>query len=103
MATEMIKVILNTEAQAKSDEVKAKKMAEKIIQNAKIQADIIIKSSVDQANNEANIILSDAEYSANGVLKQANKLAALREKKSISDTEKQYEDAIRFVFDEILK
>jgi len=99
----MIKVILNTEAQAKSDEVKAKKMAEKIIQNAKIQADIIIKSSVDQANNEANIILSDAEYSANGVLKQANKLAALREKKSISDTEKQYEDAIRFVFDEILK
>lgn len=103
MATEMIKVILNTEAQAKSDEVKAKKMAEKIIQNAKIQADIIIKSSVDQANNEANIILSDAEYSANGVLKQANKLAVLREKKSISDTEKQYEDAIRFVFDEILK
>jgi len=103
VATEMIKVILNTEAQAKSDEVKAKKMAEKIIQNAKIQADIIIKSSVDQANNEANIILSDAEYSANGVLKQANKLAALREKKSISDTEKQYEDAIRFVFDEILK
>ena len=103
MATEMIKVILNTEAQAKSDEVKAKKMAEKIIQNAKIQADIIIKSSVDQANNEANIILSDAEYSANGVLKQANKLAVLREKKSNSDTEKQYEDAIRFVFDEILK
>ena len=103
MATEMIKVILNTEAQAKSDEVKAKKMAEKIIQNAKIQADIIIKSSVDQANNEANIILSDAEYSANGVLKQANKLAVLREKKSSSDTEKQYEDAIRFVFDEILK
>ena len=63
----------------------------------------LVKSSVDQANNEANIILSDAEYSANGVLKQANKLAALREKKSISDTEKQYEDAIRFVFDEILK
>ncbi len=103
MAAEMIKTILGVEAQAKADEQKAEKMAEKIIQNAKMQADIIIKNAVDQANNEANIILSDAEYSASGVLKQANKLAALREKKSIADTEKQYQDAISFVFDEILK
>ena len=103
MAAEMIKTILATEAQAKADEMKAEKMAEKIIQNARMQADIIIRNAVDQANNEANIILSDAEYSASGVLKQANKLAALREKKSISDTEKQYQDAIEFVFDEILK
>lgn len=103
MAAEMIKTILGIEAQAKADELKAEKDAEKIIQNAKMQADIIIKSTVEQANNEANIILSDAEYSASGVLKQANKLAALREKKSISDTEKQYQDAIKFVFDEIMK
>ncbi len=103
MAAEMIKSILATEAQARDSEAKAKKMAEKIIQNARMQADIIIKSAVDQANNEANIILSDAEYSASGVLKQATKLAALREKKSITDTEKQYEDAISFVFEEILK
>ncbi len=103
MAAEMIKTILGIEAQAKANELKAEKDAEKIIQNAKMQADIIIKSTVEQANNEANIILSDAEYSASGVLKQANKLAALREKKSISDTEKQYQDAIKFVFDEIMK
>ncbi len=103
MAAEMIKAILDTEAKAREDEAKAKKMAEKIVQNAKMQADIIIKTSVDQANNEANIILSDAEYSASGVLKQATKLAALREKKSIANTEKQYQEAITSVFDEILK
>lgn len=103
MAAEMIKEILSTEAQARDAEAKARKAAEEIIQNAKIQADVIIKNSIDQANNEANIILSDAEYSASGVLKQATKLASLREKKSIADTEKQYQDAISLVFDEILK
>lgn len=103
MAADMIKTILAIEAQAKDDEFKAQKAAEKIIQNAKMQADIIIKSAIDQANNEANIILSDAEFSATGILKQASKLAAMREKKSISNTEKQYQDAINFVFDEIMK
>ncbi len=99
----MIKEILKTEAQGKNEEAKARKSAEKIIQNAKIQSDIIIKTAVEQAENEAAIILSDAEYSAGGVIKQANKLAALREKKSISDTEKQYSEAIRLIFDEILR
>lgn len=103
MAADMIKTILAIEAQAKDDEFKAQKASEKIIQNAKMQADIIIKSAIDQANNEANVILSDAEFSATGILKQASKLAAMREKKSISNTEKQYQDAINFVFDEIMK
>ena len=102
MAAEMIKTILATEAQAKADEMKAEKMAEKIIQNARMQADIIIKNAVDQANNEANIILSDAEFSSAGVVKQAEKLAELRERKSIADTEKLYEKAIKMIFDELL-
>lgn len=103
MAAEMIKEILKTEAKGREEENKAHKKAEEILQNAKIQADIIIKTAIEQAENEANIILSDAEYSSDGVLKQANKLAALREKKSIADTEKQYDEAIKLVFDEILK
>ena len=67
------------------------------------QAEIILKSTVEQAQNQANIILSEAEYSANGIIKQAEKLAELREKKSISDTEKQYERAIKLVLEEIVK
>ena len=103
MAAEMIKEILKAEAQANEAEAKASKIAEKIIQNARIQSDIIIKTAVEQAVNQANIILSDAEYSSDGVIKQANKLALMREKKSIADTEKQYEDAIGKVFQEILR
>ena len=103
MAAEMIKEILKTETQGRNEEAKARKKAEEIIQNAKIQSDIIIKTAVEQAENEAAIILSDAEYSSDGVIKQANKLAALREKKSIADTEKQYADAIKLIFDEILR
>ena len=103
MAADMIKEILKAESQAKEIEAKASKVGEKILQNAKIQADIIIKTAVEQAENQANIILSDAEYSSDGVIKQANKLALMREKKSITDTEKQYEDAIEKIFQEILK
>lgn len=103
MAAEIIKEILKTEAQGKEKERLAAIEGEKIIHNAKIQADIIISSAVEQAENEANIILSDAEYSSEGVLKQADKLASLREKKSISGTEKQYDDAIKLVFDTIVR
>ena len=103
MAADMIKEILKVEAQGVQAEKKAEKFGEKIIQNAKIQADIIIKTAVEQAENQANIILSDAEYSSNGVLKRANKLASMREKKSITDTEKQYDEAIKLIFEEILK
>lgn len=103
MAAEIIKEILKTEALGNQAEQKAVKYGEKIIQNAQIQADIIIKTAVEQANNQASIILSDAEYSSSGVLKRANKLAQMREKKSINDTEKQYDEAIKLVFEEILK
>ena len=103
MAADMVKAIMKTEAQAREMESIAAKTVEKMISDAGIQADIIIKSSVEQAENQANIILSDAEYSANGIIKQAEKLAELREKKSISDTEKQYEMAIRLVLEELVK
>ena len=102
MAAEMIKEILKTESIGRENEEKAFRQAEKIIQNAKIQGDIIVKTAVEQAENEANVILSDAEYSSAGVLKQATKLASMREKKSISNTEKQYDDAIKLVFETIL-
>ncbi len=102
MAADMIKAVLAAENAGKEMEQKAVKAAEKMLSDAKIQADIIIRTAVEQAEKESNIILSDAEFSSAGVLKQAEKLAELRERKSIADTEKLYEKAIKMIFDELL-
>ncbi len=102
MAADMIKTVLAAENAGREMEAKAAKTAEKMLSDARIQANIIIKTAVEQAEKEANIILSDAEYTSVGVVKQAEKLAELRERKSISDTEKLYEKAIKMIFDEIM-
>ena len=69
MAAELIKSVLAAEAKGRQMEVEAKKKAEKMISDAKIQADIIIKTSVEQAQNQANLILSDARYQSGGHFK----------------------------------
>ena len=102
MAADMIKAVLAAENAGMEMEAKAQKAADKMISDAKIQADIIVRTAVEQAEKEANIILSDAEFSSAGVVKQAEKLAELRERKSIADTEKLYEKAIKMIFDELL-
>ncbi len=102
MAADMIDEILKAEARARQLEAKAQKAGDKIIEQAELQADIIIKSAVEQAENQANIILSDAQYSSDGVIHQAVKLAEMRERKSINDTEKLYEKAIELIFEAIL-
>lgn len=103
MAADLIKSVLAAEAKGRSMEQEAHKKKEKMISDAKIQADIIVKTSVEQAKNEAKVIISDALYQSEGQIKQAEKLAELREKKSIADTEKQYETAIQMIFEELLK
>lgn len=102
MAAELIKSVLAAEAKGRQMEAEAKKKAEKLISDAKIQADIIIKTSIQQAENQANLIISDARYQSEGQVKQAEKLAEMREKKSIADTEKQYETAIKMIYEELL-
>ena len=102
MAAELIKSVLAAEAKGRQMESDAKKKAEKLIAHAKIQADIIVKTSIEQAEKQANLILSDARYQSSGQIKQAEKLAEMREKKSIADTEKQYETAIKMIFEELL-
>ena len=103
MAAELIKSVLAAEAKGRAMEQDAYKKREKMISDAKIQADIIVKTSIEQAKNEAKVIISDALYQSEGQIKQAEKLAELREKKSIADTEKQYETAIQMIFEELLK
>ena len=103
MAIEMVKTVMKAEAQGRHLENEARKNVEKLIADAEIQAEIIYNTSVEQARNQANLILSDAEYTANGIIKQAEKLAELRERKSISDTEKRYVEAIKIVLEEIVR
>lgn len=103
MAVDMVKTIMKTEAQGRLLENEAKKNVEKMIADAEIQAEIIYNTTVEQAQNQANLILSDAEYSSNGIIKQAEKLAELRERKSISDTEKKYTEAVKLIFEEIIR
>ena len=100
MAAELIKSVLAAEAKGRSMEQDANKKREKMISDARIQADIIVKTSIEQAKNEAKVIISEALYQSEGQIKQAEKLAELREKKSIADTEKQYETAIQMIFEE---
>lgn len=102
MAADLIKTILVAEAKGREMEAEARKKAAKLISDAEIQADIILTTSVEQAKSQANLILSEAEYAAVGAVKQAEKLAELREKRSISDTEKHYEAAIQMIFEELL-
>ncbi len=102
MAHEMIQTVLDAEAKGKEMEAETAEKAAKLISDAEIQAGIIIKASVDQATSQAQLILSEAQYTCEGILRQAEKLAELREKKSIADTEKQYETAIGMIFEEIL-
>ena len=102
MAAELIKSVLAAETKGRQMEAEARKKAEKLIADAKIQADIIIKTSVEQAEKQAHLIISDAKYQSSGQVKQAEKLAEMREKKSIADTEKQYETAIKMIYEELL-
>ena len=102
MAAELIKSVLAAENKGRQMEADARKKAEKMIADAKIQAEIIINTSAEQARKQANLILSDARYQSSGQIKQAEKLAEMREKKSIADTEKQYETAIQMIYEELL-
>ncbi len=102
MAREMIQTVLDAETRGREMEAETAEKAAKLISDAEIQAGIIIKASTDQATSQAQLIISEAQYTCEGILRQAEKLAELREKKSIADTEKQYEAAMSMIFEEIL-
>ena len=103
MVADMIKEVLSTEAEGRKIEQEAHKKAEKIISDANIQADIILRTTIEQAEKPANVILSEAEFSSVGIIKQAEKLAGMREKKSITESSKLYDKAIDMIFEELMK
>lgn len=103
MASEMIGEILKAEAAARKTEAAAQREAEQIIDAAKKQAQIFCKAAIEQAKSEAALAVSEAELTADGIIKQANKLAALREKKVISEMEKKYGTAIELCLKNIVE
>lgn len=103
MAAEMINAVLKAEAVAKKEETKATKIAEEIRLQAKLEAEVIYEKKINQANIKAEEIIRKAIDDADGYVKQANTLADLRERKMISDSEKNYRELIEMVKTCILK
>ncbi|MCM1545002.1 MAG: hypothetical protein NC110_06850 [Ruminococcus sp.] len=101
MAADMVSVILKAENAARKEEAKVRQRAEMIVSEAESQAEKIRESVIDQAEKEALLIASEADFSASGIIKQAEKLADLREKKVIAETEKKYDEAIKIVLDSL--
>ena len=67
----MIKYILSVENECREAEKKAKETTESFISKAKAQAETIIQTTVEQAEKDAAIRLSNAAYEAVGTVKQA--------------------------------
>ena len=102
MAADMINTVLKAEAEAKKRKLAAEKQAAEILEAAKKKAEEIEFVTLKQAENEAVLILSEAELSCEGTVTQAEKLAKLRERKVISETEKRYDECIRLVLDSLV-
>ena len=97
MASEMIQEILKAEAAARKSESAAQDEAREIIEYANSRADALYNAALETAKSEAALFVSEAE----GIVKQANRLADLREKKVISEMEKKYDEAIDLVLKNI--
>ena len=101
MASEMIQEILKAEAAARKSESAAQAEAREIIEYANSREDALYNAALETAKSEAALFVSEAELTAEGIVKQANRLADLREKKVISEMEKKYDEAIDLVLKNI--
>ena len=101
MALDLIKSVLQAEAAADDRQKAAAQQSDAILEEARRTAQIMEQATLQQAQNEAQMILSEADYTADGILKQAEKLSDMRRGKVISTTEKKYDEAIRLILDTI--
>lgn len=102
MAADLINAVLKAENSARRGEAAARAEAEKITEAAKQKAKGVTDAVLQQAESEALLISSEAELTADGIIKQAERLARLRERKVISETEKRYEECIKLVLDNLV-
>ena len=97
MAAEMINEVLRAESIARSNELKAKKQAEEIVSAAEKKSRDIFETIVKQGESEASLIITEAHGLTDEVIKQAESIARLRERKVISEVEKKYPEMISLV------
>ena len=98
MAAEMINKVLQAEGKARAEEQKAKAQADAIIKAAEEKSADIYDTIVKQAESEASLIVTEAHDLTEEIVKQAASIAKLRERKVISDIEKEYPQMISLVF-----
>lgn len=101
MAAEMINEVLRAEGIARRNELKAKKQADEIVSAAEKKSRDIFDTIVRQGESEAALIITEAQELTGEIIKQAESIAKLRERKVISEVEKRYPDMIEFVIDSL--
>lgn len=97
MANELITTVLKAEGESRKKQNRATASVNKLLDDTKVQARLLSEATIAQAQSAANLILSEAQVSSDGIKKQAEKLSVMREKKVIASTESQYETAIEAV------
>lgn len=98
MAAEMINKVLQAESKARINEENAKSQAEAIIKAAEEKSADIYNTIVKQAESEASLLVTEAHDLTDEIVKQAASIAKLRERKVISDMEKKYPEMISLLF-----
>ena len=101
MAAEMINEVLRAENKARADESHAKKKADEIISEAEKKSRVFYDTIVRQGESEAALIITEAQELTGEIIKQAESIAKLRERKVIANVEKRYPDMISVVLDTI--
>ncbi|MFI3141650.1 MAG: hypothetical protein R3Y27_04990 [Clostridia bacterium] len=101
MANELITEVLKAESESRKLQNKAQATVKNLTEEAQTQARLLAGATIQQAQSAANLILSEAKVQSDGIKKQAEKLAVLREKKVISQTQAHYDDAIKAIIEYI--
>ncbi len=101
MANELITEVLKAESDSRKLQNKAQATVNNLTEDAQTQARLLSGATIQQAQSAANLILSEAQVQSDGIKKQAEKLAVLREKKVISQTQMHYDDAIKAIIEYI--
>ena len=101
MAAEMINEVLKAENNARSAEAAARKKADDMLFLAEKKSRDIYETIVKQGNSEASLIITEAQELTGEIIKQAESIAKLRERKVISEVEKRYPEMISLVLESI--
>lgn len=102
MAAEMINTVLKAESVARMEEENAQIKADAILDSAKKRSADLYEAIVSAAQSEATLLITEAKELSDEIIKQAESIAKLRERKVISETEKKYPDMIKLILNNLV-